>query len=243
MTWASRLKLLAGLVVVLAVVAGCTIVFTQRQNAVQSATAAIEAETLTVGAVYPGTVVDQLVQPGDTVAAGDPIVVVRSAQLVRDLEEEVITAGELDGVDVDAGTYRIVATVDGTVDTVDTPVGDFITGGGTAATIARAGSLTVAAQFVLSPRDYGRVATGAAVDLLLPDDDTIAGHVSKIEVETVDGQAKATVTVASDALTAGAGSALLQPGTPVRATLQLADDGPLAGAGDALRDFLRRLGL
>ena len=88
-----------------------------------------------------------------------------------------------------------------------------------------------------------RVSPGATVDLLMPDDKTITGSVSKIEVETIDGQAKSTVTVASDALTVGAKQALYQPGTPIRATLHLRDESLLAGPGDALRDFLRRLGL
>ncbi|GEB95660.1 hypothetical protein [Microbacterium lacticum] len=131
MSWASRLKLFLGVIVVLGVVAGCTLVFTQRQSAAQSATATIEAETLTVGAVYAGTVVDQLVQPGDTVAAGDPLLTVHSVQLSRDLEDDVITPAELDGVDTTAGTYQVVATVDGTVASIDTPVGDFVTAGGT----------------------------------------------------------------------------------------------------------------
>lgn len=243
MTWPNRLKLLFGLIVVLGVVAGCTVVFTQRQNSEQSVSATITAESFAVGALYAGTVVDQLVQPGDTVTAGEPLLVVRSPQLVRDLDDEAIDPSELDGVDAAAGTYQIVATVDGVVDTIDTPLGDFVSGGGVAATIDRAGTSTVSAEFVLTPRDYGRVATGAAAALLLPDDDTIPGVVSKIEVETVDGQAKATLTITSDTLTAHASDALFQPGTPVRASLQLRDDGPLAGAGDALRDFLHRLGL
>lgn len=243
MTWAGRLKLFVGVPVVLAIVAGCTLIFTQRQSAAQSASATIEAESFTVGAVYAGTVVDQLVQPGDDVTQGQPLLVVHSVQLVRDLEDEVVTPTELDGVDTGAETYQVVATVDATVASVDAPVGGFITAGGTAATIDRAGSLTVSAQFALSPRDYGRIVTGANVDLLLPDDATIGGHVSKVEVATVDGQAKATVTVTSAELSAESANALYQPGTPVRATLHLRDDGLLAGPADALRDFMRRLGL
>ena len=100
-------------------------IFTQRQSAAQSASATIEAESFTVGAVYAGTVVDQLVQPGDDVTQGQPLLVVHSVQLVRDLEDEVVTPTELDGVDTGAGTYQVVATVDGTVASVDAPVGDF----------------------------------------------------------------------------------------------------------------------
>ena len=243
MNWANRLKLFIGAIVVVGIVAACTVIFTQRQDSAQSVTAAIEAETLTVGAVYAGTVVDQLVQPGDTVTQGQPLLVVHSVQLSRDLDAKVVTATELDGVDTTAATYQVVATVDGTVASVDAPVGDFVAGGTAVASIARAGSLTVSAQFALSPRDYGRIVTGANVDLLLPDDATIGGHVSKVEVATVDGQAKATVTATSAELSAESANALYQPGTPVRATLHLRDDGLLAGPADAFRDFMRRLGL
>ena len=48
-------------------------IFTQRQSDAQSASAMIEAESFTVGAVYAGTVVDQLVQPGDDVTQGQPL--------------------------------------------------------------------------------------------------------------------------------------------------------------------------
>lgn len=243
MTWAARLKLLVGLVVVLVIVGACTIVFTQRQNSAQSASATITAQELTVGAVYAGTLVDQKVGAGDTVRRGETLFTVRSPQLLRDLEAGVIHATDLDGVDPATGTYDILATVDGTVADIAAPIGDFVGAGATVATIDRAGSLGVTARFTLTARDYGRIARGTAVDVQLPNDTTISGTVDAIEVETVDGRAASTITVETPALGAADIGGLYRPGTPVVATLALRDDGPFAGAADGFRDFLRRMGL
>lgn len=243
MSWGARLRLAVGLLVVLVVVAVGTLVFTQRQTRAVSTSAMLVAEEFAIGGSYAGTVTEQLVQTGDVVAAGDVLLRVRSPQLARDLASETVTADDL-GVAVTAdGTFDVVATVDGTVADIATPVGDFAQGGAQLATLERAGTLAVVAEFVLSARDYGRVAPGSVVMLTLPTDETIAGRVRTIDVETVEGSARSTMTVDSEALAALAGTGITQPGTPVRATVELRDDGPLAGVTDAVRDFLRKIGL
>lgn len=243
MTWAGRAKLLLGLLVVVAIVGACTIVFTQRQSSARSSSAMITAQDFSVGASYAGTVVEQNIEIGDAVKAGDVLFTIRSPQLVRDLESEVIETSDLDGVDEKEGTYDVVANVAGTVATVAAPVGDFVGGGTEVATIDQAGSMAVSARFTLTARDYGRIAQGSTVDLQMPNDVTLTGIVDAVEVETVDGQAASTITIASTALAHEKIGGLYRPGTPVVATLHLRDDGPLAGTADALRDFLRRLGL
>lgn len=243
MTWGNRLRLAFGLLAVVLIVGACTVVFTQRQTRAESTTASITAEGYEVGSAYPGTVVEQLVAAGDLVEAGDELFEVRSPQLARDLAGDSVTAEDL-GVPVTAdGTYTVLSTVDGTVSEVLTPVGDFAGAGTMLATIIREKTLAVEAEFTLSARDYGRIAPGTTVDLLLPNDQQISGTVSEIEVETVGGQANSTITVDSGSLSSHAIGGLYQPGTPVTATLQLRDDGPWAGAVDALSDFVRKIGL
>ncbi|GAA5029249.1 HlyD family efflux transporter periplasmic adaptor subunit [Microbacterium fluvii] len=243
MTWAGRIRLAVGLLVVFAVVGACTLVFTQRQTRADSVSAAMTADAFSLGSVYAGTVVDQNVSAGDTVAQGDTLFTVRSPQLARDLEQKAITADDL-GVPVDDdGTYEVVASVDGVVAEVLAPAGDFVQAGELLATIDQAGSLAVAAQFQLTARDYGRVEAGSTVELLLPDNRRISGRVAEIDVETDSGSARSTIVVESPALAAHAIGGLYQPGTPVTATLQLRDDGPLAGITDAFGDFVRKIGL
>lgn len=243
MTWANRIRLFLGLAAVLVIVGACTLAFNQRQLRADSTSASIAADEYSVGTIYAGTIIEQLVEEGDAVATGQTLFRVRSPLLARDLASEYVTAADL-GIAVEAdGTFPVVATVDGTVSEVLAPLGDFSQAGAVLATVDRAQTLTVEAEFTLTPRDYGRIADGTPVEILLPDDQTIQGKVTEIDVDTLDGQASTSVTVESAALEAQAIEGLYRPGTPVLATLHLRDDGPLAGVTDMLRDFLRKVGI
>lgn len=243
MTWPNRLRLFVGLIFVFALVAACTVVFTQRQSRAESTTASMTAQEYEVGAVYAGTVTAAHVVVGDEVATGDVLFEVRSPALARDLATDAVTAADL-GVDVTTdGTYTVTATIDGTVSEATAPVGDFVPSGAVIARIQESGSLAVSAEFTLTARDYGRIEEGSVVDLRLPDDRTIVGKVDAIDVDTVAGRATSIVTVESTALAAHQIGGLFQPGTPVVATLHLRQDGALAGVTDAVGDFLRRIGL
>jgi multidrug resistance efflux pump len=243
MTWTNRLKLTAGLLLVLVLVASGTLLFTQRQQRALSATAMIVAESYPVGTDYGGIVTRQYVDVGDEVDEGDPLFDVHSLQLRRDIASGyVVDPAVMAGLDQD-GTSTVVATVDGTIASIVVPQGGFAQAGGVIAAVDRAESLSVEAEFVLSARDYGRLAEGAEAELLLPSQESLTGTVSRIEVDTVDGQALSTVRIESDALTTASATGLFQPGTPVSVTILLRDDGPLAGVNDAVRDLLRKIGL
>ena len=209
----------------------------------ESTSASIAAEEFSVGTIYAGTIIEQLVEQGDAVATGQMLFRVRSPLLARDLASEYVTAADL-GVAVEPdGTFPVVATVDGTVSEVLAPWATSLRPERCSPPSTARKTLTVEAEFTLTPRDYGRIADGTTVEILLPDDQTIQGKVTDIDVDTLDGQATTSVTIESAALEAQAIEGLYRPGTPVRATLHLRDDGPLAGVTDMLRDFLRKIGL
>jgi multidrug resistance efflux pump len=248
MTWANRLRLLGGLVVVFAIVAVFTFVFAQRQSHATSSSATIVAQNYPVGTDYGGIVVEQFVDEGDEVRPGDPIVAVRSLQLQRDLAAGIVTASTVASaataaVPDDDGTMMLTATVDGTVNDLAVAQGGFAQAGGVVAVIERSDSLFVEAEFLLSARDYGRIEDAAPVELLLPNQRILRGHVESVDVETVLGEAKSTLRVVSDELVDGESNHLIADGTPVVATLTLRDDGPFAGAVDLLSDFIRKIGL
>jgi len=242
MTWGNRLRLTAGLVVVLALVLVCTVVFNQRQNSALSDSATIIAQHYPVGTDYGGLVVRQFAQAGDEVSEGDPLFEIRSFQLQRDIASGYVVDPALATSGKD-GTNTITATVDGTLSDVTVVQGGFAQAGSVMARIDRAGSMSIEAEFVLTPRDYARIARGAQAEILLPNQDMVDGTVTGIDVATVDGKAASTVIIDSEALGEGTAAGLFQPGTPVSVTLRLRDDGPLAGLGDALHDFLRKVGL
>ncbi|MCB2412985.1 HlyD family efflux transporter periplasmic adaptor subunit [Demequina sp. TTPB684] len=241
MTWTNRFRLLFGTVVVLILVAGATFVFTQRQAQVVSVTAQIVAETYSVGADYPGVVTHRYVEVGDHVEQNEPLFVVESLQVARDVESGLLDSAR-DDVSAD-GTLTVRAAVAGTVRTFDVNEGSYLSSGVVVATIEQDESLSARAEFVLAPRDFGRIEEAAEVELLLPDQREIPGALTDIEVITVDGYAHVTTEISSTGLVAGDANGLVRSGTPLEARLHLRDDGPLAGMRDAAVDFVRKIGL
>jgi len=243
MTWMNRLKMTVGMLVVLVLVAGFTMIFTQRQQQVNSTSATIAAQEYSVGTDYSGTITRSYVENGDQVKEGDTLFEVQSLSLLQDLQTGLVTADTATYSVAEDGTMTLKAAVDGTVADVDLKEGSFVQAGGSLATIDKTGTLFVAADFVLTPRDYERIDSGAAVDLMLPNQTTIAGKVGIVSVETKDGDAETTLQVSSDQLVEGAYNGLVTPGTQIQAKLHLRDDGVLAGPVDTVTDFLRQIGV
>lgn len=244
MTWINRLRLFGGLVAVLLLVAVLTLIFNQRQTEATSLTATVAADQYTVGAAYGGTVTKQFVKEGDVVKKGQKLFTLQSVNLQQDLANNVdIASSDAYDVDKDNATLTYKATVEGQVSDLKAKLGNSLGSGQDFAKISVTNSQFVEAQYLLSPGDYGRVTNGAAVSILLPNNQTLAGTVTTIEVATDSGKARTDVRVDSPELKDVELGSLANPGTPVVATVQLRDDGPLAGVSDVAFDFLRQIGL
>ena len=244
MTWTNRLRLLGGLLGVLVLVAVLTVVFNQRQTQAQSLTATIATDAYDVGAGYGGTVIEQDVRENDLVEVGDPLFTMQSPALQQDVANKVkVKSTEAYRVSTKKGTITYLATVAGQVDEVRARLGTTLTGGQSFARIVVTGSQYVTSQYLLTPRDYERVQTGAEVSILLPNNQKVVGTVSTVKVATDQGNAAAELRVDSPALTDPALSTLTKTGTPVVATVRLRDDGPLAGVSDSAFAFLRKIGV
>ncbi|MGC4176057.1 HlyD family efflux transporter periplasmic adaptor subunit [Demequina sp.] len=241
MTWANRLKMFVGLLVVLIITAGALLVFNQRQTHATSNSAQIAAQLYDVGTDYAGIITDSFVDEGDEVKEGQRMFAVRSLQLERDIATGAVSPGQ-ESVQQD-GTLVISAATTGVVSNIDMDEGSYVSQGAVLATIDAAGSLYAEAEFVLTPRDFSRIDDGAAVTLRLPNGTEFDGAVDDLTVETVDGNAHVTATIASDGLATAEPAPLLKPGTPLDVSVSLHDDGPLAGVHDALSDFARKIGL
>jgi multidrug resistance efflux pump len=244
MTWINRLRLFGGILGVLLIVAVLTLIFNQRQTKATSLDATVATDTYDVGAAYGGTVIEQFVKDGDVVAKGDELFTIQSVPLQQDLANGLeLTDNEAYDVDAKAGTLTYKATVDGQVTDLKAKLGNALGTGSPFAQISVVGSEYVDAKYLLSPRDYNRVVEGAQVDILLPNNQTVTGTVSTIEVATEEAQALTEVRVDSEELSKDSQANLTKTGTPVIATLHLRDDGPLAGVNDQVFDFLRQIGL
>jgi len=247
MTWSNRLRLYGGLVLIIALVAALALVFNQRRSQALSLTAHVVADQVTVGAQFGGVVVDQKVAAGETVDKGQSLYTVVVPRTLGNAGEAVAAVAPVHNaayvVDPKKSTVTYRALTNGVLTDVQSNEGGFVQSGAPLATITAVGSQYAVAEFRLSPRDYGRVETGAHADLLLPDNRTVSGVVRAVSVTTDGAVALTKVTISSDALRDPANSKLTAPGTPLSATLSLRDDGPLAGPTDAMVDFLRKIGL
>ncbi len=244
MTWINRLRLLAGLLVVLLVVAGATVVLNQRESQVASATASIQALSYSIGSDYPGTVIEQSVQQGDEVTKGQPLMTIQSPTLSQALASPSTTVPESAAYAItDDGMLSLLATENGVISKLDTNVGSFVSAGQPLATVNSVAGMFVGAEFRLEPYNFGRVEKGAWVEIILPDHSRIDGAVSEISVTTVDGQADVDLIISSDELQMGGAGGLINSGTPVTAIVHLKEEGPLAGVQSAFLQFLEEIGV
>ena len=243
MTWANRFRLLLGFVVVVGIVLGCTLILSQRETEVDSRSASVKATTYTVGSDYAGTVVTQSVKQGDTVKTGQPLLTIQSATLAAALAARTKVPTSTAYTVTAPGTLTLLATQPGIVSKIGAHVGGFVSAGSAVATIDRAGSLFVLADFHLDPYDFSRVQKGAKVDLILPNQQQLTGTVASITVKTVGGKANASIEVHSAQLVRGTHNGLVMPGTPISATLRLRPDGPLGGLRESFVSLLEKIGL
>ncbi|MEP6480585.1 MAG: biotin/lipoyl-binding protein [Rhodoglobus sp.] len=243
MTWRSRAKLFGGLLVVIIIVAALTVVFNQRQSQATSVSASIDAERYPVGIDYGGTLVASYVKESQRVTAGDVLFTLQSPSLQADLAKGLLKPETVAYSVADDGRITLTAAVSGTIRDVTTQPGSFVQAGQVLATIDKAGSLFVTAQFELTGREYSRIADSASVQIQLPNQASVVGKVSSIDVQTQHGVAETTIHITSDGLADGAYNGLVNAGTPVTAVLALTDNGVLAGVIDGISDFLRKIGI
>ena len=201
MSWRNRIRLVAGLVVVLLVVATLTLVVNQRARQAFSMNARVVADQYHVGSDYGGVVVQQYVEIGDDVRAGDKLFTISSLGLQKDLTNGLDPVStEAYVIDRDRGLVTYRATVDGTVTTLNALEGSFVGGGDDMAEITAGGTQYVTAEFTLPPKDYARIVTGGDAQIELPNRETVPGSISRVSVETTGGIANTTVEVAAPAL-------------------------------------------
>lgn len=243
MTWINRLRLLGGLILVLVIVAGATFVLNQRESQVTSRSASIKAVSYDVASDYSGTVISRTIEEGDTVVAGDALLRIQSATLLRaqEADGDVPVSGAYSVSD--GGIITLRATQAGVVSTISAPVGGFVDSSVPLVIIDREGSLFTLAEFNLDPYDFARIEEAASVDVILPDRTRIPGTMSSIKVDTMGGKALATVEITSDLLVRGERGGLVSPGTPVTGVLYLRDDGPLSGVYESFLGFVEKIGL
>ncbi|MBO9556453.1 HlyD family efflux transporter periplasmic adaptor subunit [Cellulomonas sp.] len=238
MTWGSRIRLVVGTILVLVLAALATYKLNESKGVAASDSAQILAKTYTVGTPYAGLVVDQKVDVGDKVTTGQPLFVIDSAALQYDVKNGFAkSATEATQID-DQGRLVVLATGDGTVTKIESERGTFVQSATDLATVQKANTLYVQAEYSLTAKEYARVKDDAAVTVVLPNQRTLVAHVDKVKVKTVAGEAQAVMTLKGESLRDGAQNGLVAAGTPVTAELQLENDGVVTRAASDVKSYL-----
>ena len=235
MTWRKRIGLAVGLLSVVLLAAGLTMIVNSNSGKVAGKSASLMAEDYPVGTDYSGTITEQFVKVGDQVAAGQPLFEVQSAALERDLAQGLVNKDNLTHEVKNDNTLVITATNAGQVQDVAFADGAFVPANTTIATVQEAGTMYVEADFLLSAKDYARIPAQATLDIILPNNQQITAQVGQIQVRTENGEARTLVRGYSEDLANGTG--LFAVGTPVQATLHLTNDGVVTDVTNTVTEW------
>ena len=169
---------------------------------------------------------------------GQPLFVVDSAALQYDVKNGFAkSATEATQID-DQGRLVVLATGDGLVTRVKSERGTFVQSATELATVQKANTLYVQAEYTLTAKEYARVKDDAAVKVVLPNQRAIVAHVDKVKVKTVAGEAQAVMTLTGESLKDGAQNGLIAAGTPVEAQLQLENDGVVTRTAASVKSYI-----
>ena len=239
MTWTSRIRLLAGMLVVLVIAALATYQLNETRGVAVSDSAQILAKSYGVGTPYSGLVVDQLVDVGDAVTTGEQLFVIDSATLQYDVKNGF--AAHRDGGDADRrrGPARRPRHGRRRRDRDRLRARHVRPVGRAAGDRAAGGHACTCRPSTRSPRrsTHGWRTTPPST-VVLPNQRTITVHVSEVQVETVAGSAQAVLTLTGTALKDGAQNGLVSAGTPVTAELQLDNDGVVTRTAASVKTYL-----
>lgn len=241
MKFISRIRFIFGILIVILIVGALSMYLNNIMSVSQSTKAQLAADSTTVGTDYPGLIVKQNVEEGDTVTKGQVLFEIQSTQLNDDLTKGTVTASTLSfTVDPTTNYIRIKANDDGVVEKINYRAGSYVPGGGIVASVNTVGSLYVTAHFQLSPPDYARINKSNTISLRLPDNSTQTATVFSIALvsngDNVDTVVKARIK------NANISDFRFSVGTPVEATLQLNQDNIFQGLFNTIQQLFKPAG-
>jgi multidrug efflux pump subunit AcrA (membrane-fusion protein) len=233
-TWRTRFKLLTGLMLVVLLAGVLTIELGDRMSTARAVSATLRAQTYDVGTDYAGVIVQDYVELGDTVEAGEPLFALRSNGLSRDLANGLVSPEE-SPYGIQGNTIVLQAATPGTVTGVQYVKGAFVPVNATMATIEVAESLYVEADFRLQPSEYALMREAREITITLPNERTLTAQIAGVSVRTEGSLAETRIRATTPALTE---DEVFTAGTPVTAEVNLRRDDIFDMADDFLRSLV-----
>jgi len=237
----SRLKLIFGIFVVIVIVGALALYLNSIMSVSQSSKAELAADSTSIGTDYPGLVVKQNVEIGDTVSKGEVLFEIQSAQLNEAITTRNLAVASLPfSVDPTTNYIQLKANDDGVIEKIAYHEGSYAPAGGIVASVNTVGSLYVVAHFRLSPPDYARISKTNKMNIRLPDNSTQDATIFSIALvsngDNVDTVVKARIK------NANISDFRFSVGTPVEATLQLNQDNWYQGLFTFIEQLFKPLG-
>lgn len=241
MKFTSRVRFVFGIIVVVLIVGALSMYLNGIMSVSQSSKAELAADSMTIGTDYPGLVVKQNVEEGDTIKKGEVLFEIQSAQLNDDLTKGVVSASSLPfSVDPTTNYIQLKASEDGVVEKINYKSGSYVPNGAIVASVHTVSSLYVVAHFHLSPPDYARIDKSNKMVLRFPDNSTQTATIFSVALvsngDNVDTVVKARLS------NADISDFRFSVGTPVEATLPLKQDNIFQGLFTYLQGLFKPLG-
>lgn len=241
MKFSGRIRFLIGIIVVILLVLALSIHLNNIMSAAQSSKAELAADSVSIGTDYPGLVVKQNVELGDTVKSGQVLFEIQSALLVEALNKRQVTTRSLPfGVDPKTQNIQLKAPDDGIVEEIKYRAGSFAPAGGIIATVNTVGSLHVVAHFSLSPPDYARIDKSRPIEVRLPNNTSREADIFSVAL-VANGDGVDTV-VKARLRDADMTDFQFSVGTPVEATLRLNQTSWYQGLLNYIQELFKPLG-
>lgn len=220
----SRIKFIAGIVIVIALVLGLTVYLNNSMSTASSEEAELAADASSIGTNFAGLISDQLVEEGDAVEMDQELFRINSADLKQALADESVERESLPFDLDDEDNIVLRATDDGVIDEIRFREGSFAPAGGIIGTINTAGSLHAVAEYRLSPPDYARINRGGTMEITLPDNSKVEAAIFDIALVNNEDTNRVDTVVKARIPNADVTDFRISVGTPVDTKIELTRD-------------------
>lgn len=183
MKFFSRLRLLIGILFVIALVGGLFIYLNYAMSVVSSRSASLQADANAVRVEYGGLITKQYVEVGAAVKKDDPLFEMTSSEFTEALRNDRVSRASLLFGVTENGDILLRASNSGILRQVNFAQGAFVPANSEIATIALDGSDYVTAKYALQAPDYARINRNNSVSVTLPDNTRLDARVFDISLE------------------------------------------------------------
>lgn len=235
MTFFTRVKYLFGMLLVVALAGALLLNLNTQIGTVHGDTATLKTRSYAVGTDYPGVLVREYVDAGDRVEEGQPMYVVKSQQLNRDISNGVVNPRTSPYEIRNKNEMVVRATAPGKVAKVGYIEGSLVPVNAVLAEVEADDTTHVEADFLLTPEEYALIRNADEVRVTLPNQRQVDATITEVSVQTDGEHAQTRVLAVAPELT---NEGLFTTGTPVEVEVQLREDGLIHTAEQAIRGLL-----